>query len=243
VPREPRLVPSADLPAWFRARGISFLEAGRLALGFGADRPQYRLFDYPAPAPRETMGIFFEWHTKDFFSDPRGPHLAVGLRGPRPDDPHRGRGLALGVLAASATDSDGNTRPLFAGCPEAPGGPALFLEEFTVNDGVRPVEEWQLSHCIPVPGLAGDGVYRVDLHVAQAEVWAAVWKREAGGYRFLAQACCAENPPRRAGHAAPSPREHPEDRGQGNAFIGNGFADPDNLSFVDHVVIAHWPTY
>lgn len=236
----PPVVPAESLPAWLAERNIPHVAVGRLDLGFGAGQPQYALFPYAAPRPEESMGLFFEWHTEDFFDAPENAHLAVGLRGPRPDDPHRGRGLALGMLACRTRRRDGDIVPLFSGCPEPPGGPAVFLEEFTVNDGRSAISNWQLTECRPVPALRGGGVYRVDLHVSRTAVWAAVWERRGDDHRFLVQTSTVLDPPRAAGEDPPSSAEHPSDRGWGNVFIGNGFARPDNRSFVDRIVIAHW---
>ena len=94
--KPPRLVPTQDLPFFFRSNGIAFTAAGSLKLGFGRGNDQYRLYNYSGPAEDETMGIFFELHTEDFFEVDSGPHVAIGLRGPVREDPHRGRGLAIG---------------------------------------------------------------------------------------------------------------------------------------------------
>ena len=95
--KPPRLVPTQDLPFFFRSNGIAFTAAGSLKLGFGRGNDQYRLYNYSGPAEDETMGIFFELHTEDFFEVDSGPHVAIGLRGPVREDPHRGRGLAIGM--------------------------------------------------------------------------------------------------------------------------------------------------
>lgn len=233
-PRPPRLVPTAGLARHFRRHGISFRQEPALQLGFGEERPQYRLYEYPLPDRRCTMGVFFEWHTADFFDAPLNAHLAVGLRGPRADDPHRGRGLALGMLS------------LFAGCAPPPGGPAMFIEEFTVNEGRAAPPDWQLSQARRLPGLGGHGVYRVDLHVSETRVWAAIWQRhdDADGsrYRFMDQTGTHLHPPLACGgQPHPACAVHAEDHGAGNAFIGCGFARADNRARIEQLHIAHWP--
>ena len=121
-------VPARDLEAFFRQQGIRFERQPRLELGFGEGYPQYRFMEYPLPGPGQTMAICFEWHTADFFDSPDGPHLAVGIRGPIEEDPHRGRGLAIGILAGDTPDpADPHGRqPLFEGCPPFPGGPSCL---------------------------------------------------------------------------------------------------------------------
>jgi hypothetical protein len=229
------------LPGWFRNRSIPFLDVGALGLGFGEGRPQYRLFDYPAPQPHETMGMFLEWRTADFFDTPEGAHLALGLRGPVPDDPHRGRGLAIGIFANRTRAPDGTDIELFAGAPEPPGGPGMFLEEFTVNDGRRPIPAWQLSRCRDLPDLAGHRTYRIDLYVSRDDVWADVWEVLGDrSYRFLDHTRGTLHPPR-DDRPGPACTEDPGDRGVGNAFIGNAFTTVDNRSRIDALFLAHWP--
>ena len=238
-------MPTAGLAQHFRRHGIAFRREPALQLGFGEGRPQYRLYDYPLPDRPCTMGMFFEWHTADFFDAPVNAHLAVGLRGPRADDPHRGRGLALGMLSASTRDATGAVLPLFAGCAPPPGGPAMFIEEFTVNEGRAPIPDWQLSQARQLPGLGGSGVYRVDLHVSDTRVWAAIWQRLDGGedsrYRFMAQTGTHLHPPL-AGGGRPHPASalHSDDQGVGNGFIGCGFSRADNQSRIEQLHLAHW---
>jgi hypothetical protein len=192
------------------------------------------------------MGLFCEWHTEDFFDVDTGPHVAIGLRGPVLEDAHRGRGLAIGILASQTYHPDNPDKPvpLFRGCPDWPGGPSFFVEDFTLNDSVAPVNAWQLSPGRHLPGLQGNGVYRIDIHVARNHVWAGVWKveeKETGTpqriYTFLDQVACSDKGLGFTGSPCP---EDPADRGQGNAFIGAGFADPENSSWVDNIYIAHW---
>lgn len=240
-PAAPSPVRTDDLASWFRRHSIPYRELGALDLGFGEGRPQYRLYDHPAPRDGETVGLFLEWSTTDFFDTPEGPHLALGLRGPVPDDPHRGRGLAIGIFANRTTGPDGSDVELFAGAPEPPGGPGMFLEEFTVNDGHRPIHEWQLSRCRALPGLTGHRRYRIDLAASRASVEASVWEILADGtYRFLDRTSGALHPPRN-GRPAPSSAEDPGDRGVGNAFIGTAFTRPDTRSRIDALYLAHWP--
>jgi hypothetical protein len=241
----PEPVPTACLAGHFREAGVPFVRHGRLDLGFGEAMPQYRFFEYALPGPGQTMGMFFEWHTADFFDAASGPHLAVGLRGPLQHDPHRGRGLAIGILASHAPDpaEPGRRLPLFAGCPEPPGGPAFFLEDFSINEGTAPVESWQLSCCKHAAKLRNDRCYRIDLHVSSDTAWAGVWLVEDSGavYIPMGQTHCGEcGPGAYADGSRPCP-ELPEDRGVGNAFIGTGFADPSNRSWIDNLYIAHWP--
>jgi hypothetical protein len=240
------LVPTEELEAWFKVREIAYRACGSQPLGFGRGKPQYLLHDYPAPADDETMGLFCEWHTEDFFDVDSGPHVAIGLRGPVVDDPHRGRGLAIGVLASRmpAADRPGSWVPLFKGCPDYPGGPSFFVEDFSRNDGNAPIPAWQLSPGRHLPTLQGSGVYRIDIHVSRDRAWAGVWQVMNTGqgerqYRFMDQVSCSD----RAGDFSGTPGfELPEDRGRGNAFIGAGFTDPDNRSWVDNIYLAHWKT-
>lgn len=241
----PALVRTEDLPAYFEANGIAFSALGELSLGFGHGNDQYRLYTYPGPADDETMALFCEWHTEDFFAVDSGPHVAIGLRGPVTEDPHRGRGLAIGILAGDmpCTDDPGVTLPLFKGCPGWPGGPAFFVEDFSLNDGVAPVSAWQLSPGRPLPELQGNGIYRIDIHVSKDRVWAGVWKVTGGSpagsrnYMFLDQVACSDVGFGFNGSACP---EDPADRGRGNAFIGSGFTDPETRSRVENIYIAHW---
>lgn len=242
--QEPRVVPTEELESWFRSRGIPYRACGSQPLGFGHGNPQYRLYDYPAPADDETMGLFCEWRTADFFDVDTGPHVAIGLRGAVEDDPHRGRGLAIGILASRMPSADAvaDWVPLFEGCPDYPGGPSFFIEDFSRNDGRAPIRSWQLSRGRPLPGLAGNGLYRIDILVARDRAWAGVWrvKESAAGsrrYEFMGQVA---SPDRSPGFAGLPCTELAEDRGRGNAFVGAGFADPDNRSRVDNIYLAHW---
>jgi len=242
------LVPTEKLAAWFTSRGIAFTTAESLDLGFGHGNDQYRLYPYPAPADDETMGVFCEWHTEDYFEVDSGPHVAIGMRGPVSDDPHRGRGLAIGILANRTDDADHPT-PLFKGCPDPPGGPSFFIEDFTVCDGATPICDWQLSVGQDLPDLQGYGVYRIDIHVSRDSVWAGVWKvsvkRSADGvltrdYKFLGQTFCPDADSALGGGHDGWGSEDPLDRGRGNAFIGTGFSDPQTRSRIDNIHIAHW---
>jgi hypothetical protein len=240
---QPRLVPSAELPAYFRSRGIAYSAQDSVALGFGQGKDQYRLFSYPGPANDETMGLFCEWHTEDFFDVDSGPHVAIGLRGPTETEPHRGRGLAIGILANETRlpENPEQPIPLFRGCPDPPGGPAFFVEDFSRNDGLRPVKDWQLSPGRHLPQLQGNGTYRIDIHVSRSHVWALVWQvtqtRAGVEYRFLDQVACSD---KGLGFAGAPCMQEAEDQGRGNAFIGQGFADPENKSWVDNIYLAHW---
>lgn len=243
----PRPVPSPRLASHFRDHGIAHRKLEPLGLGFGPGQDQYALYEYPAPAPEETLGIFFDWHTKDFFSGTQAAHLAVGLRGPLPDDPHRGRGLAIGQFAAWAPNPDGanGKTALFDGCAPHPGGPALFIEEFTINEGTAPIVDWQMTPGVALPALADNGIYRVDLHVSFTNVWAGVWQvdgpaDDVDSYRFLAQLSCDAAPPFSDGRQPPSARIHADDEHVGNAFVGNAFGEVDTRSQVESLVLAHW---
>ena len=247
----PRLVPTEVLTSWFRSRDIAFTAVEPLALGFGQGRDQYRFYPYPAPRDDETMGVFCEWHTEDYFEVDSGPHIAIGMRGPVMHDPHRGRGLAIGILAnrAIVPDDPDNPAPLFKGCPDPPGGPSFFIEDFTVCDGTTPVCDWQLSTGQCLPELTGHGVYRIDIHVSRNAVWAGVWQvknspssgsEKTRTYTFLGQTVCPD--PELEADAKPGLKgcEVAADRGQGNAFIGTGFSDPQTRSRVENIFIAHW---
>ena len=196
------------------------------------------------------MGIFFEWHTEDFFAVDTGPHLAVGLRGPDKEDPHRGRGLAIGILASHRNNPDDpdHPTPLFEGCPGPPGGPSFFIEDFSGNDGIVPIRNWQLSPGQSLPSLQANHIYRIDIHVSSDSVWVGVWqvieRQTIGGtshrsYSFLAQSTCSEEAPASGGATRPCPQTT-LDRGRGNAFIGTAFADPETSSRVDNIYIANW---
>ncbi len=243
--KQPRLVSSEDLPAYFQSHDIAYRSCGSVGLGFGQGKPQFRLYDYPGPADDETMGLFCEWHTGDFFDVDTGPHVAIGLRGPVTDDPHRGRGLAIGILASCLRDPANPevSSPLFRGCPDWPGGPAFFVEDFSLNDGDTPIDNWQLSPGRPLPDLLGNGIYRIDIHVSMDHVWAGVWKVTKNAsegsrtYTFLDQVACSDTG---LGFSGLPCMEQAADRGRGNAFIGAGFADPDNRSFMDNIYLAHW---
>ena len=247
----PVLIPTEELPAFFRSNGIAYQSEEPLSLAFGQGNDQYRLFSYPGPADDETMGLFCEWHTGDFFDADSGPHLGIGMRGPVQAHPHRGRGLAIGILASQMTDPDkpGHVVPLFRGCPDWPGGPSFFLEDFSVNDGVTGIEEWQLSLGKPLPQLHGNGIYRIDVHVSQNTVWAGIWQvremQSAGGrssrdYSFIGQAIWPDEGPGPGKHFKSPHSEDINDRGCGNVFIGAGFADPETNARVDNIHIAHW---
>lgn len=244
----PQLVPTEDLPSYFQSNGIAFRALDTLSLGFGHGKDQYRLYAYPDPADDEIMGLFCEWHTGDFFDVDTGPHVAIGLRGPVKADPHRGRGLAIGILSNQMTlpEDPDHPVPLFRGCPDPPGGPSFFVEDFTLNDSVAPVTAWQLSPGRHLPELLGNGIFRIDIHVSRDHVWAGVWKvtedlsataAVSRSYTFLDQVACSDQDLGFSGLPCP---EEPADRGQGNAFIGSGFADPETNSWVDNIYIAHW---
>jgi hypothetical protein len=247
----PRLVPTENLASYFLSRGIPFTKQEPLKLGPGHDRDQYRLYPYPGPADDETMGVFCEWHTEDYFEVDSGPHVAIGMRGPVEADPHRGRGLAIGIMANRLINPDDPNHPvpLFKGCPDPPGGPSFFIEDFTVCDGKTPISEWQLSNGQCLPELQGSGIYRIDVHVSRDSVWAGVWKvainRSVEGevtrdYTFLGQTSCPDSEPGFAGNISGMGCEDTHDRGQGNAFIGTGFSDPETRSRVENIFIAHW---
>mgnify|MGYP000579687581 CR=1 FL=1 len=86
--KPPRLVTTENLSSYFRSRGIAFKEMGSLRLGFGRGRDQFCLYNYPAPADDETMGVFCEWHTEDYF-EVLGVRTARG-RSFTPDDFRQG---------------------------------------------------------------------------------------------------------------------------------------------------------
>jgi hypothetical protein len=249
----PQLVPTCDLPEYFESHSIAHQHVGDIKLGFGKGQDQYRLIPYEGPADDETMGIFFEWHTEDYFDVDSSPHIAIGLRGPVADDPHRGRGLAIGILAAYMDDPEnpGQAIELFKGCPPPPGGPSFFIEDFSINEGIAPPSEWQFSMGRDLPELTGNRSYRIDVHVSKGQVWAGVWMiLEATSasappkpeYMFLGQTYGADDVTAFSGDPqAPCP-EDALDRGQGNAFIGSGFSDPDSSSWIDNIYIAHWKT-
>lgn len=238
------LIPTQDLPAYFRRCGVAFERREAIHLGFGEGKPQYRFMEYALPGPGYSMGIFFEWHTGDFFDASGGPHLAVGIRGPLEEDPHRGRGLAIGILAGDTPDpADPNNRlPLFEGCPPYPGGPSYFIEDFTINEGTTPIPTWQMSYGKDLPQLANLGIYRIDIIVSSRNTEARIWQvLKDGRFELIGQANCRDGGPASvAGSDAPCP-ELPEDRGVGNAFIGTGFASPITNSIADNIYLAHWP--
>ena len=247
----PRLVPTKDLPSYFQSNGIAYQQVGSLALGFGHGNEQYRLYSYPGPADDETMGVFCELHTENYFEVDTGPHIAIGLRGPVKQDPHRGRGLAIGILASQLINPEDPDHPLelFKGCPPPPGGPSFFIEDFTINEGTAPIRQWQLSPGQDLPQLRGYGIYRLDIHVSKDQVWAGIWevskqgsgKDEAGpDYSFLGQASCTDEGPGYSGNPCSPCPEDDLDRGQGNVFIGTGFSDPETSCWIDNIYIAHW---
>lgn len=247
----PRLVPTEELASYFSSSGIAYKAVEPLKLGFGEDRNQYRLYSYPGPADDETMAVFCEWHTEDYFEVDSGPHVAIGMRGPVEHDPHRGRGLAIGILANGTINPDNPDRPipLFKGCPDPPGGPSLFIEDFTICDGNTPISEWQLSAGRHLPQLQGNGIYRIDIHVSRDSVWAGVWQvtinQSPDGeicrdYTFLEETYCPDTESGFAETIKGKGCEGALDRGRGNAFIGTGFSDPHTRSRVENIYIAHW---
>ena len=246
--RPPRLVPAGNLAAYFSSRGIAFTQAGPLKLGFGHGEDQYQFYPYPPPADDETMGVFCEWHTEDYLEVDSGPHIAIGMRGPVIEDPHRGRGLAIGILANRTNDPD-NPVPLFKGCPDPPGGPSFFIEDFTICDGRAPISDWQLSTGQHLPQLRGHGLYRIDIHVSRDNVWAGVWQVTTShsvegesnrDYRLIGQTASVNEKTGGDGRPLNMGCEDALDRGKGNAFIGTGFSDPQTSSWVDNIYIAHW---
>jgi hypothetical protein len=246
-----RLVPTDELSSFFRSRGIAYTQADRLNLGFGTGKDQYRLYHYPGPADDETMGVFFEWHTEDYFEVDTSPHIAIGMRGPLEEDPHRGRGLAIGILASHMINPDDPDHPieLFEGCPGPAGGPSFFIEDFTINEGTRPIKEWQFSRGQELSELNGNNIYRIDIHVSRDNVWAGVWQvsnqvtesvKTAPVYTFLGQTSCTAQGPAYSGNPDSPCPEDEHDRGTGNAFIGTGFSDPETRAWIDNIYIAHW---
>jgi len=243
----PRPVPTEQLVAYFQSKGIAYQALGSLNLGFGEGKDQYCLYPYPAPLDDETMGLFCEWHTEDYFEVDTGPHVAIGMRGSVETDPHRGRGLAIGILANRTSDPNDPDKPveLFKGCPEPPGGPSFFIEDFTVCDGKTPISEWQLSLGKPLPGLKGYGVYRIDIHVSKDGVWAGVWQVTdipMRAYTFLGETFCPDTSAGFGNTLKNKGCEDVSDQGRGNAFIGTGFSDPNTRSFMNNIHIAHWKT-
>ena len=247
----PRLVPTRDLPYHFHSNGIAYTQVNRLNLGFGSGNDQYRLYPYPGPADDETMGVFCELHTENYFEVDTSPHIAIGMRGPLKEDPHRGRGLAIGILANRMANPEDPDHPieLFKGCPDAPGGPSFFIEDFTINEGTRPITEWQLSRGHDLPQLRGNSVYRLDIHVSSSDVWAGVWKvtnqpsdndLTVPVYTFLGQTACSADMPACSGNPDSPCPEDELDRGKGNVFIGSGFSDPETRAWIDNIYIAHW---
>ena len=247
----PRLVATEDLASHFLSRGIAYAAIEPVQLGFGQDKDQYQFYSYPGPADDETMGIFCEWHTGDYFEVNSGPHVAIGMRGPVIEDPHRGRGLAIGILAnkiINPKEPDKPT-PLFVGCPDPPGGPSFFIEDFSMCDGKAPICDWQLSAGRVLPRLVGDSIYRIDIHVSRDNVWAAVWQvsidqssdgQLSRNYRFLDQVFSPDPDPEFSSRLIGMGCEEAQDRGQGNAFIGTGFSDPRTNSRIENIYIAHW---
>ena len=247
----PRLVRTEDLPSYFLSNGITYAAVGSLQLGFGKGNEQYQLYPYPGPADDETMAVFCEVHTENFFEVETGPHIGIGMRGPVKDDPHRGRGLAIGILASHMINPDDPENPvqLFKGCPAPPGGPSFFIEDFSKNDGIAPIADWQLSLGQLLPQLQANNIYRIDVHVSLGNVWAGVWeviKRQSGDgvverdYLFLGQVACSDEAPAYSGNPGlPCPESAP-DHGRGNVFIASAFADPETKSWVDNIYIAHW---
>lgn len=251
IQKMPRLVPTEDLSAYFKSNRIAYTAQGSLQLGFGHGNDQYRLYDYPGPTDDETMGVFCELHIENLFEVDTGPHIGIGMRGPVNNDPHRGRGLAIGILASHLDNPEQADDPiqLFKGCPGPPGGPSFFIEDFSINDGAAAIEDWQLSPGQALPQLQGYGVYRIDVHVSLGQVWAGIWKvtkkhssdsTAVKSYTFLGQlGCCDEAPGYSGNPESPCP-ELAADKGQGNVFIGSAFADPETSSWIDNIYIAHW---
>lgn len=227
----PSPVPAGELSDWLTRHGIAHRRLPSLALGFGAGQAQYRLETYPDPGADGVVAMVFEWHTRDFFEAPQAAHIAAGLCGPLPEDPHRGRGLAIGVLSNRGSAPDGTSIDLFQGCPDPPGGPSMFIEDFTINEGTRPPVEWQLSEGVLLPDLAGHRVYQVEIQVSRSAVWAGVWHRDpaaVNGYRWLGETGCTGLPP--------------EPGARVNAFIGQGWARDNNDSRIEHWTLCHWAT-
>jgi hypothetical protein len=199
------------------------------------------------------MAVFCEWHTGDFFEVDTNPHIAIGMRGPDKEQPHRGRGLAIGILAnrVNKPEDPENPIPLFKGCPDPPGGPSFFIEDFTRNDGNTPIPEWQLSLGNGLPQLQGNNIYRIGVQVSVDRVWVDVWQviekpsvntKATRDYVLLGQAEYPDERLELGGNCVSSCQENELDRGRGNAFIGSGFADPETRSWVDNIHIAHWKT-
>ena len=51
------MVPTGQLPQYFEANDIAYRACGAVGLGFGHGKPQYMLYDYPAPKDDEVMGL------------------------------------------------------------------------------------------------------------------------------------------------------------------------------------------
>ena len=247
------LVPSVDLSTYFRSNGLAYTAFAPLKLGFGHGNKQYKLYAYPAPAADEIMAVFYEWHTGDFSEIDTNPYIAIGMRGPYKEEPHRGRGLAIGILANQVSDPEDpeNPIPLFKGCPDPPGGPSFFIEDFTKNDGNTPIPEWQLSLGKDLPQLQGNSIYRIGVQVSIDRVWVNVWqvieKRSVNAkvirdYVLLGQADSPDEGLEFGGNPGSPCQENKLDRGRGNAFIGSGFADPETRSWIDNIYITHWKT-
>lgn len=248
---QPRLVPTEKLASFFTSNGIAYTAVEPLKLGFGENPKQYQLYSYPGPADDQTMGVFCEWHTEDYFEVDSGPHIAIGMRGPVEKDPHRGRGLAIGILANRAINPDDPDHPipLFQGCPDPPGGPSFFIEDFTICDGNTAISEWQLSAGQCLPQLKGYGIYRIDIQVSRDSVWAGVWQVNTEpskngemirNYTFLGETSCPDTVTGFGKGLIGFGCENVLDRGKGNAFIGTGFSDPNTRSRVEDIYIAHW---
>ncbi len=245
----PRLIPTQELASYFESRGITYMAVDPIQLGFGHGKKTYEFYSRPGPADDETMGVFCEWHTGDYFEVDSGPHMAIGMRGPVIEDPHRGRGLAIGILASHINNPEDPDKPtpLFVGCPDPPGGPSFFIEDFTVCDGKTPIIDWQLSEGRLLPQLSGDGIYRIDVHVSRDNVWVAVWQviidqcsdgQLSRTYRFLDQVSSPD--PGFSDKIIGMGCEDKLDKGIGNVFMGTGFSDPETNSHIENIYIAHW---
>ena len=245
------LIPTGELESYFRSNKIAYAALEPLSLGFGHGNKQYMFYSYPTLAPDKTMGMFCEWHTEDFFEVDTGPHIAIGLRGPEKEKPHEGRGLAMGILANQVSNPEDPDNPiqLFRGCPDPPGGPSFFIEDFTRNDGNSPIRDWQLSLGKELPQLKGNSIYRIDVQVSFDQVWVGIWQvirsRSINSdvlqnYVLLGHAGYPdEGSGFHVGHNSSYQGINP-DQGSGNAFIGSGFADPETRSWVDNIYISHW---
>ena len=236
----PTLVPGDALEAHFQQHALWHGPLDDIALGFGTGNPQYALIPCAAPGPTGVLGLFFEWHTRDFFQLAPGAHLAVGLDGPVEADPHRGRGLAIGHFAGTAPGEGDGERRLFAGADPHPGGPAGFLEEFTVNEGTAPIHDWQLTPALPLPDLEDEAVVRVDIHVSARNTWAAAWRIDRETPSLLGHWSGRDGPAFADGRTPPTPARDPSDNGVGNVFIGSAFGSPKTASVVRRGWLACW---